>query len=87
VSVRYPTLEDHLHAAAHVLDLPVETVIKAARSTSPNPRCTRLKRAGARRRPFSTCRPSPVRAENLEAVEAAVAGWIAERLRPPSRGG
>jgi hypothetical protein len=24
-------------------------------------------------------------AENLEAVEAEVAGWIVERLRPPSR--
>jgi death on curing protein len=31
VTVRYPTLEDYLHAAAYVLDLPVETVIKASR--------------------------------------------------------
>jgi death on curing protein len=31
VTVRYPTVEDYLHAAAYVLDLPVETVIKAAR--------------------------------------------------------
>jgi hypothetical protein len=28
VTVRYPTLEDYLHAAAFVLDLPVETVTK-----------------------------------------------------------
>jgi death on curing protein len=31
VTVRYPTLEDYLQAAAYVLDLPVETVIKASR--------------------------------------------------------
>lgn len=31
MTVRYPTVEDYLHAAAYVLDLPVETVIKAAR--------------------------------------------------------
>jgi death-on-curing protein len=31
VTVRYPTLEDYLHSAAYVLDLPVETVIKASR--------------------------------------------------------
>jgi death on curing protein len=31
VTARYPTLEDYLHTAAYVLDLPVETVIKATR--------------------------------------------------------
>jgi death-on-curing protein len=31
VTIRYPTLEDYLHTAAYVLDVPVETVIKAAR--------------------------------------------------------
>jgi death on curing protein len=31
VTVRYPTLEDYLHAAAYVLGLPVETVVKAIR--------------------------------------------------------
>jgi death-on-curing protein len=31
VTVRYPTLEDYLHSAAYILDLPVETVIKASR--------------------------------------------------------
>jgi death-on-curing protein len=31
VTVRYPTLEDYLHTAAYLLDLPVETVIKATR--------------------------------------------------------
>jgi prophage maintenance system killer protein len=31
VTVRYPSLEDYLHAAAFVLDLPVETIVKAVR--------------------------------------------------------
>jgi death on curing protein len=31
VTVRYPSLEDYLHAAAFVLGLPVETVVKAIR--------------------------------------------------------
>jgi death on curing protein len=31
MTVRYPTLEDFLHTAAYVLDLPVETITKAAR--------------------------------------------------------
>ena len=31
MTVRYPTLEDYLHTAAYMLDLPVETVIKATR--------------------------------------------------------
>jgi death-on-curing protein len=31
MTVRYPTLEDCLHTAAYVLDLPVETIVKAAR--------------------------------------------------------
>jgi hypothetical protein len=31
VTIRYPTLEDYLHTAAFVLDLPVETVTKSAR--------------------------------------------------------
>jgi death-on-curing protein len=31
MTVSYPTLDDHLHTAAYVLDLPVETVIKSAR--------------------------------------------------------
>jgi death on curing protein len=31
VTVRYPSLEDYLRAAAFVLDLPVETVVKAVR--------------------------------------------------------
>jgi hypothetical protein len=31
VTVRYPSLEDYLHAAAFVLDLPAETVVKAIR--------------------------------------------------------
>jgi hypothetical protein len=29
VTVRHPSLEDYLHAAAFVLGLPVETVVKA----------------------------------------------------------
>jgi hypothetical protein len=29
MTVRYPTLEDYLHTAAYVLDLPVETIVKA----------------------------------------------------------
>ena len=41
-----------------------------------------------REEPSSACGPSRgAPAENLEAVEAEVAGWIAERLRPrPSSG-
>ena len=31
MTVRYPSLEDYLHTAAFVLDLPVETIIKAVR--------------------------------------------------------
>ena len=31
MTIRYPTLEDYLHAAAFVLDLPVETTTKATR--------------------------------------------------------
>jgi len=31
VTVRYPSLEDYLHAAAFVLDLPVETIVKSVR--------------------------------------------------------
>ena len=31
MTVSYPTLDDYLHTAAYVLDLPVETVIKSAR--------------------------------------------------------
>ena len=31
MTVRYPTLDDYLHTAAYVLDLPVEIVIKSAR--------------------------------------------------------
>jgi death-on-curing protein len=31
VTVRYPSLEDHLHIAAFVLGLPVETVVKTVR--------------------------------------------------------
>jgi death on curing protein len=31
VTIRYPTLEDYLHTAAFVLDLPVETVTKMVR--------------------------------------------------------
>ena len=31
MTIRYPTLEDYLHTAAYVLNLPVETVVKAAR--------------------------------------------------------
>lgn len=31
MTVRYPSLEDYLHAAAFVLDLPVETIVKAVR--------------------------------------------------------
>ena len=31
MTVRYPSLEDYLHATAFVLDLPVETIVKAVR--------------------------------------------------------
>ena len=31
MTVRYPSPEDYLHAAAFVLDLPVETIVKAVR--------------------------------------------------------
>jgi death on curing protein len=31
VTVRYPTLENYLETAAFVLDLPVETIVKAIR--------------------------------------------------------
>jgi len=31
VTVRYPSLEDYLRTAAFVLDLPVETIVKAVR--------------------------------------------------------
>jgi death-on-curing protein len=31
VTVRYPSLEDYLHTTAFVLDLPLETIVKAVR--------------------------------------------------------
>jgi death on curing protein len=143
VSVRYPTLEDYLHTAAYVLDLPVETVIKTARielaeSALHAPQAgwrevefypefpmkaavllVRLAKNhalpdGNKRAALATTIAfcvvnghewtppaddgpegeetyqrmlaiAEASAEDLEAVEAEVAGWIAERLRPGPR--
>ena len=140
MTIRYPTLEDYLHTAAYVLDLPVETVIKAARielaeSALHAPQAgwgevefypafpmkaavllVRLSKNhalpdGNKRAALATTIAfcvvnghewtppaaddpdgeetfqrmraiAAAPAEDLEAVEAEVAGWIAERLHP-----
>ena len=145
MTIRYPTVEDYLHAAAYVLDLPVETVIKAARielaeSALHAPQAgwgevefypqfpmkaavllVRLAKNhalpdGNTRAALATTiafcdvngcdwTPPPLDvpdgeetyrfmiaiaeapSDDLEAVEAEVARWIAERLRPRPRGG
>jgi hypothetical protein len=121
VTVRYPTLEDYLHTAAYLLDLPVETVIKATRielaeSALHAPQAgwsevefypafpmkaavllVRLAKNHAlpdgNRTPPAGDDPdgeetyqlmrtiAAAASEDLEAVEAEVADWIADRLR------
>jgi hypothetical protein len=82
--IRYLELDDFVETAAAVLDLPEETVAKVAR----------LDLAESALHPSAVDDPegeetfrrmvaaAATRNENLEAVEAEVAGWIAERLRP-----
>jgi death-on-curing protein len=140
VTIRYPTLEDYLHTAAYLLDVPVETVIKATRielaesalhapqagwgevefyPAFPMKAAVLLVRLaknhalpdGNKRAALATTiafcvvngydwTPPPgdapdgeetyqrmrtiaaATAEDLEAIEAEVAGWIADRLRP-----
>jgi hypothetical protein len=115
VTVRYPTLEDYLHTAAYILDLPVETVIKAARIElaesalhAPQagwgeiefyPAALATTMAFCVVNGYDWIPPAgddpdgeetfhrmraiaAATAEDLEAVEAEVAGWIADRLRP-----
>jgi hypothetical protein len=121
VTVRYPTLGDYLHTAAYLLDLPVETVIKATRielaeSALHAPQAgwsevefypafpmkaavllVRLAKNHAlpdgNRTPSAGDDPdgeetyqlmrtiAAAASEDLEAVEAEVADWIADRLR------
>jgi hypothetical protein len=78
VTVRYPSLEDYLHAAAFVLDLPVETVVKAVRLDLAESALHAPQAARGGVEFYLAIAAAP--GADLEAVEAEVAAWTAERL-------